>query len=333
MKFFNHNYQLILSINLIILFILIDINYSAHDDVDVSDVNSLIKTVNKFNRTIYKQKEVITKLKEYAEKIDDENRQLKDNLKSQKGTKFHNSDNNNNNDNNDDPGFSVGSKRGLQASISKILEYQTFYQQIEMQIAREKELRETVDTKLRHINDEELKIHQMYNDINSGVKLKVDELSKKFEKMQKENFSMEQRVFMLEKEKEKTQMVRTMNKNGKAFELEPDCLNRNSCRICLEDPKCVWCNIAKTCKPGDISGPYDASCLNSFEYSSCSQNQCSKYSSCSECIRDISCGWCTSENKCMDGTEKGSLGLPCNSKFIHLKGSDRCTILKFNFLR
>jgi len=170
-------------------------------------------------------------------------------------------------------------------------------------------------------------------EINSGVKIKVDELTKKLENIEKTNFNLNQRVFLLEKEKEKSQMLRSMTKNAEIFTIQPDCMDRNSCRICLEDPKCVWCNIAKVCRPGDISGPYDGSCLNSFEYSTCSQSLCFTYSSCSECIRNSSCGWCSEENKCLDGSEHGSLGVPCNSKFIHIKGSNRCTVLKFNYLR
>lgn len=313
------------------------------------------ETIQEFNSTIQEQKLNITFLESKEKLTEQENHKLKktlENLKKKFGvsdntliaineventsTSIDKLNNNNNNkqilyQNSENFSNSNSVEKKLENYFEKYFDYQGFYQQIELQRSREKELREMVENKMRHIDSIDRKIQGMFSDIQSGVKDRVDKLEKKFAESEISNSELSRRIFALEKDKEKAQLSREMIKQGVSETLmsdliEPECINRNSCRVCLEDPKCVWCSIEQKCKSGDLSGPFDGTCLNTFQYSSCSTNKCTSMS-CSECIRDPSCGWCHSENRCMEGSERGSIGYLCSGKFIHLDNDKKCDIL------
>lgn len=189
------------------------------------------------------------------------------------------------------------------------------------------------------IEEVKSKIEDMYRDIKVNFKEKLDNLEKKFNTLDRNNHILNDRLFVLEKEKEKSQMVRNMMSKGgmsnflsSSTIIEPECVNRNSCKVCLEDPKCTWCNIERKCKVGDMSGPLDGSCMNSFDYSSCSSsNICSMFTSCNECIKSESCGWC--DNACIEGNGENSVGIYCpKQKFIHLNNKYNSRCVKSNYL-
>jgi hypothetical protein len=214
--------------------------------------------------------------------------------------------------------------------MKQLIDNQNFYKQIEMQIVREKELRESVDIKLKQVDETERKIEKIYNELNYGLKNNINQLTQESQSNKKLLFEINQRLFILETEKAKEQVSRNLLKNGLSQstsinQVEPGCLSRGTCRVCLEDPQCVWCSIEKKCKLGDMSGPYDGSCLNSFEYSTCSNSSCFKLSTCSECIANENCGWCGIMKKCVDGTPVAPLSL-CSSNYIHSGNSKRCKI-------
>jgi hypothetical protein len=214
--------------------------------------------------------------------------------------------------------------------MKQLIDSQNFYKQIEMQIVREKELRESVDFKLKQVDETERKIEKIYNELNYGLKNKIDTLAQDTQLNKKLITEINQRLFSLETEKSKEQVSRNLMKNGiipstSINQVEPGCLSRGSCRVCLEDPQCVWCNIEKKCKLGDMSGPYDGSCMNSFEYSTCSNSSCFKHSSCSECIADHNCGWCGVLKKCIEGTPVAPLSL-CSNNYVHWGNSKICKI-------
>lgn len=292
------------------------------DDIDMTDIGSLSKAVYKFNLTISNQKLKIDKLVNYTDTLMKENEQLKETIRSSKNnTKKIEMDSPN------APIISTNLIPELSSAVNKVLEFNSFYQQIELQIAREKELRQEVNSKLKEIDDSERRIDKIYNDINYSVKQKVNDLEGKYKQIEAKNYDFSQRLFVLEKEKEKEQLKRNTQKlmNYDITTIEPDCINRNSCSVCLEDPKCVWCSIEKRCKSGDMSGPYDGSCMDSFTYSTCFQSECIKFSTCAECIQTEHCGWCERDSKCVDGNDRGPIGLSCKSKFIHISGYERCS--------
>jgi hypothetical protein len=106
--------------------------------------------------------------------------------------------------------------------------------------------------------------------------------------------------------------------------IEPKCVNRDSCRVCLEDPSCVWCNLDRKCNLGDESGPIDGSCVKSFNYSYC-EKSCLQLSSCSSCIQNSLCGWCGSLSKCIEGNSQRPIGIMCESGYFHKQAQGRCS--------
>jgi hypothetical protein len=306
------------------------------------------ETIQEYNTTIHEQKGNITKLENKEKLTEEENFKLKKTIESLKkklgipsskeipvddvdNKLTSNSNNKELLPNSDNFSSSLLVEKKLENYFEKYFDYQGFYQQLEMQRSREKELRDSVEEKMRHLDQVEKKLEGMYSDIQSGVKDRVDKLEKKFLENESSNNDLSRRVYAIEKEKEKEQLSRDMIKKGISQIqmndlIEPECINRNSCRVCLEDPKCVWCSIEQKCKSGDLSGPFDGTCLSSFQYSTCSSNICTSMT-CSECIRDPNCGWCNSENRCMEGSSKGSIGYMCSGKFIHLDNDQKCDIL------
>ena len=126
------------------------------------------------------------------------------------------------------------------------------------------------------------------SEIVKNMSNKIDKHEKDISQVLKDNENIKQRVFILEKQNEKEKISRNLAKIGKNTNtqvLEPDCVNRISCSVCLEDPKCVWCNMSKRCTLGDMSGPYDGSCPDLYSYTSCSENTCDINKTCTECIQ------------------------------------------------
>jgi hypothetical protein len=306
-------------------------NRNIQTDDSSTDIDTLIVTVNKYNKTITKQQQIIEKLKDYAQGLEDENK----NLKEQKNISPTTTSNNPNEGNKQTSQYPI--TPDLKESFNRYFEFESIYKQIELQISREKELRDTVNQKLNEVKSVQDKINKMYQEINTDVKQKVNDLDTKYKSIEKSNYEINQRVFILEKEKEKTEISRKLTKDGISYKedrnvIEADCVNRSSCRVCLDDPKCVWCSIDKKCKLGDMAGPYDGSCNNSFEYSSCSQSLCNSFNSCFECIENESCGWCGNNigNKCVDGNEKKPISFTCDNYIHKFSSNNRCYIHNTN---
>eukprot|EP00801_Mesodinium_rubrum_P010801 Mrub_10859.p1 GENE.Mrub_10859~~Mrub_10859.p1 ORF type:complete len:195 (+),score=22.45 Mrub_10859:90-587(+) len=68
-------------------------------------------------------------------------------------------------------------------------------------------------------------------------------------------------------------------------------LSKNNC---LNKIGCVWCLTVNNCKPGDIYGPFDASCTV-FDIGT----ECSMYHSCHQCMADVKCNYCLNKNTCV----------------------------------
>jgi hypothetical protein len=70
------------------------------------------------------------------------------------------------------------------------------------------------------------------------------------------------------------------------------CTMYNNCAGCTSNPACGWCSMSQQCVEGDEKGPKDGGC-NFYDYNICSgPKSCDSYSTCSDCVRDVSCGWC-----------------------------------------
>lgn len=141
---------------------------------------------------------------------------------------------------------------------------------------------------------------------------------------------IQDKLSLEENEWKKSSISTSFLKNKKFFNteyertLEPKCVNRDSCRLCLQDPSCVWCDLENRCKFGDKNGPYDGSCLNKFSYSFCNKS-CFSYSSCTDCISNEKCGWCGGLNRCVEGGFHGAIGILCENGYIHIQAQGRCS--------
>lgn len=145
--------------------------------------------------------------------------------------------------------------------------------------------------------------------------------------LEREDKNLENRISIFENEKKKkvfTSKTATESTNAQRFYIEPKCVNRDSCRVCLEDPNCVWCTNDKRCTIGDLNGPFDGSCVKAFKYSFCDKD-CLKYSSCSECVNNHQCGWCGKLSKCIEGNSKKPIGFLCEIGYLHKESKGRCS--------
>lgn len=98
--------------------------------------------------------------------------------------------------------------------------------------------------------------------------------------------------------------------------LKEDCSNRNSCNTCVENSSCVWCSIKNKCVVGDANGPNDNTCGNSFIHLRCPMDSCDSIRNCKECLKNMGCGWCKSQTKCVAGdANKPKKGVCINGYF------------------
>jgi hypothetical protein len=97
------------------------------------------------------------------------------------------------------------------------------------------------------------------------------------------------------------------------------CTMYNNCAGCTSNPACGWCSLSQQCVEGDQKGPKDGGC-NFYDYNICSgPKSCDSYSSCSDCVRDVSCGWCNTPGlpTCLSKDEADS-GKCKEDVFVHL---------------
>ena len=95
------------------------------------------------------------------------------------------------------------------------------------------------------------------------IKDKIDLLKKLTE-------NITSKLFLMENEKVKTGISRANRikpYKHRLTTIEPNCINRNSCKTCLADPKCIWCQKSQNCLVGDSSGSFDGTCSKQGDFS------------------------------------------------------------------
>lgn len=96
------------------------------------------------------------------------------------------------------------------------------------------------------------------------------------------------------------------------------CSKLASCGECTASSICGWCTSSLHCVPGTPNGMLEpGSCHigvdsnEAYSFSSCPGMGCDAYSSCEDCSRQASCGWCgaaSGPGHCLQGSEWGPMG-------------------------
>lgn len=240
------------------------------------------------------------------------------------------------------------------------MEYNTFYDQIKMQITREQDIREEVKDNLKNLKVVENKLNELIKDIELNYVNKLDNMNVRLTEIDKLNRELKRKILILEEQNQKEKVSREIvamgldttvnssngnsnsNRNNinfkgtgslrktqqynydKYFDYKqkyPKCVNKNNCRDCLEDPGCVWCG--NYCTPGNKAGAYDGSC-NTFSYSFCKNEDCFGLFTCEECINNDKCGWCQKTNRCFEGSANNPIGSICDGSYFHKYKQGKC---------
>jgi len=221
--------------------------------------------------------------------------------------------------------------------VEQFSDYQTFDHHIQNQLLREKELRDSMENKLKMLHDKETSLMKINSNIENMFSGRIMEISRKISLMQKSYYDMDNKIKIIEIDRLKNQKERSQIRSGVKLENnnektsseynlfnKPNCNKRKNCFDCLEESSCVWCSIGNNCVPGDVKGPTDGSCGMSFIYGSCPESFCSIFKDCTKCIENDSCGWCPSKNQCYEGNKYGLNGVTCN-EFIHIFNEKKCS--------
>lgn len=226
---------------------------------------------------------------------------------------------------------SAGSGTKNIKEIRGILHHLSEFQGVENQLKafadEEKVLETLVNSRLETVIQKHKQINEIYSELKISFRDKLQQIIKNVTKLEKADKDFKDQIFLLEKEKEKTANNRRQTAHPKTSGglLEPPCVNRNSCNICLDDPKCVWCAKQGQCAEGDLAGPFDGSCKNYWFTSCMKESFCSQIKTCSECIEHVGCGWCGEMGRCLEGNDKRPVGIPCSESYFHRLKQGRCS--------
>lgn len=216
--------------------------------------------------------------------------------------------------------------------LTSITQFHGVFEQMKMHLMRQKELKESLNVKLNEIKKSKEEIESLYHQIESTYKPKITDVSKTVSYLERSNYEINNRLFLIEKDNEKQELKNKLELNGITVNedglvnshLEPQCVSRNSCKVCLDNPNCVWCGMERRCTAGGITGPKDGGCMSSFEYNTCSQNSCNYLTSCAKCVQNDSCGWCGSTNRCVEGNSYKASVEFCPSDYKHKNNKNQC---------
>ncbi|EDO43458.1 predicted protein, partial [Nematostella vectensis] len=115
------------------------------------------------------------------------------------------------------------------------------------------------------------------------------------------------------------------------------CSRRQSCTECVSDSSgCSWCDSASECFvfASYISRYPLGTCTHWVDSPSGKCRDCTVHKTCSSCLSDIKCGWCSNGDnpllgRCYSGDFRGPHGSQCSSSAINVTGSttwayDKC---------
>ncbi|XP_039224309.1 attractin isoform X2 [Crotalus tigris] len=109
--------------------------------------------------------------------------------------------------------------------------------------------------------------------------------------------------------------------NHSAKQCRTPCGLRAACSECTSsNSECMWCSNKKQCVDSNAyvaSFPY-GQCLEWHTVSSCPPENCSGYFTCSHCLEQPGCGWCTDpsntgKGRCMEGSSRAPMKMPAAS--------------------
>ena len=107
------------------------------------------------------------------------------------------------------------------------------------------------------------------------------------------------------------------------------CDDFKTCTDCTQQRQCGWCAANNKCSAGGPSKPKAAeTCARAFwSFSFCVALPCKHYASCTTCLKDPSCGWCSAQSSggdeasdsdetgsCTEGGANGPLGFGSDAK-------------------
>uniref|UniRef100_A0A8C6XY71 Attractin n=1 Tax=Naja naja TaxID=35670 RepID=A0A8C6XY71_NAJNA len=109
--------------------------------------------------------------------------------------------------------------------------------------------------------------------------------------------------------------------NHSAKQCRTPCGLRTACSECTSsNSECMWCSNKKQCVDSNAyvaSFPY-GQCMEWHTVSSCPPENCSGYFTCSHCLEQPGCGWCTDptntgKGRCMEGSSRAPMKIPAAS--------------------
>lgn len=163
----------------------------------------------------------------------------------------------------------------IKTMLTQVSQFNMFLEQIKMQMCRRRELKKSFEEKVKAITESQNKVLDMHKEVETLLKDNLAEISGKVTNIERFNFEMKEKLFGIEKEKTEEDIKKREIISGSdeflSSALETECVGRNSCNVCLEDIKCVWCSMEKRCTSGSVLGPSDGSCSTSFQYGTCSE--------------------------------------------------------------
>ncbi|KAI1883794.1 hypothetical protein AGOR_G00235240 [Albula goreensis] len=106
--------------------------------------------------------------------------------------------------------------------------------------------------------------------------------------------------------------------NHSAKQCRTPCAMRSTCSDCTSSSSdCMWCSNMKQCVDSNsyvASFPF-GQCMEWYTMNSCPPENCSGYRTCSQCLDQPGCGWCTEPSntgrgQCIEGSYRGPFQLP-----------------------
>ncbi|KAF5894841.1 attractin isoform X1, partial [Clarias magur] len=108
------------------------------------------------------------------------------------------------------------------------------------------------------------------------------------------------------------------------------CALRSSCSECTSGgAECMWCSNMRQCVDSNAyvaSFPF-GQCMEWYTMNSCPPENCSGYRTCSQCLDQPGCGWCTDPSntgrgQCMEGSYRGPI-----QSLLHAPSSSRPSLV------